>query len=188
MSRLLLLLALPFALCACPPAEAGDDDDSAAPDDDDAADDDDSTPARVQPSEGIWALTLMSITADDCNLQPAAGEGDSLGTTTLAMTQSGPGDFLLTDSDDQTFHCTWTTGNDFVCNADLWTDSINAALFPNATLQRKGSRSGTFKGPTSATLTNINVDTCEGADCPLVEQAGGYTFPCTLSFAATMAR
>jgi hypothetical protein len=177
-----ILLAL--ALSACPPAAAGDDDDSGPP----PADDDDTTPARVEPAPGIWALTLTAITADDCNLQPSASAGDSLGSTTLALVPQGPEAFTLTDSDDQRFRCTWTKGSDFVCEADPWIDSINAALFPNATLHREGSRTGTFQSATSATLTNTNVDACKGTDCPLVEQAGGYTFPCTLGFTATMAR
>lgn len=193
----LLALALLLASSACPPVTTGDDDDSTATDDDDSTandddsattDDDDSTPARIEPSEGIWALTLTELTADDCDLQPGVQPGDSLGTTTLTLVQPPDIDFTLTDSDDQVFHCSWTEGDSFVCNADLWTDTINAALFPNATLNRNGSRSGTFTSATAATLTNINVDTCEGDDCPLVEQAGGYVFPCTLGFDATMAR
>ena len=172
----LLLLALISFGCA---PVATDDDDSAEED----ADDDDAAP--VQPVEGTWALTLTALTTDDCALNPSLQPGASLGSTALAMSQAADQDFTLTDSDDQIFRCAWTTNPAFTCTAEPWTDGINV-LFPDAALHRAGTRSGSFDSPTSAALDNVNVDTCEGAQCGDVEAAGGYAFPCTLAFAATM--
>jgi hypothetical protein len=177
----LLLIALSLLIVGCPTTRSsGDDDDSGSGDDDDAT-------GTIEPAEGIWLLTLTEVGTDDCSLLTGAAAGDSLGSTTLALVKTADEDFTLTDGDDQTFHCMWGDDNSFVCDADVWTDSISA-LFPDATLIRNGSRTGTFDSPTSATTTNINVNTCEGAECGLAEDAGGYQFPCTFGFDATMTR
>ncbi len=184
MHRLLLILGL--LLMGCPTTGGGrgggDDDDSA-----DGSDDDDSTPDQIEPAEGIFTLTLTEMTTDDCNLVPNAAPGDSLGSTTLTLVGDEDVDFTLVDGDDQTFRCAWSDGNSFVCDADPVESEISP-LLADATHIRNGSRSGTFDSATTATTTNINVDTCEGADCGLAEEAGGYTFPCTFGFDATMAR
>ena len=168
MLRYLLLLSATGLLIGCPP---GDDDDAVG-DDDDAVD--------VTPDAGTWDLTLTALNTDSCDGAPNAGPGDSLGTTEVVA--AGDGTFTMTDSDNQTFDCTLDGGGDFSCVAQPM--NIPLPVFPNATVTRNGTRSGTFTAAGVGALTNRNEDTCEGADCPVVEQAGGYTFPCVFDFDA----
>jgi len=177
MSRYLLLFLSLGLLVACP---SSNDDDSGS-DDDDTANDDDA--AELTPEEGSWELTLTQLNTDSCNGAPGAGPGDSLGTTTVAVTDGGR-DFVMIDSDDQTFRCTFTAGDAFTCDADPL--NIEVQIFPNATVTRAGTRAGTLDSATTATLSsNTNTDTCEGDDCDEVELAGGYSFPCVFDFTAT---
>jgi len=176
MSRSLLLLLSLSLVVACP---GGDDDDSSISDDDDAS--------GITPEEGVWSINLVALLEDSCNGFPGASAGDSLGTSTLGgATQAGT-DFSMVDSDDQTFHCTYTTAPNFTCEADPMV-TLESAL-PAATVTRNGTRAGVFTSATEATLSsNINTDTCVGAECDVVEAAGNaqgpITFPCVVSFTA----
>ncbi|MCO4770213.1 MAG: hypothetical protein KDA24_09305 [Deltaproteobacteria bacterium] len=171
MLRTVLLLSCLGLLVGCP---SGNDDDSASNDDDSVAD--------ITPEEGSWELTLTTLITDSCNLVPNAGPGDSLGTTDLAL--GGDADFVMTDSDDQTFDCTNGAGNTFSCIGRPF-DVPVPAIFANATVTRAGSRTGVFTSATEATLgSNVNTDTCEGSDCTVIEQAEGFTYPCVFEFEA----
>jgi hypothetical protein len=180
MSRYLLLLLSLSLLVACP---SGDDDDSGTSDDDDAA--------GIDPEEGTWSLVLGELLEDSCNGFPSAGQGDSLGTSTLGAPIEAGTNFSMVDSDDQTFHCTYTSQPNFTCVADPLV-TLQSAI-PAATVTRNGTRAGVFTSATEATLsTNRNEDTCMGAECDVVEAAGNaqgpIQFPCIVSFSATASK
>ena len=175
MNRILLLL-LCLGLTACP---SGDDDDSGAVTDDDDA-------AGLTPDTGTWDLTLDAVTEDSCNGAPNAQQGDSLGTSVVSG-PAGGADFVMTDSDDQTFDCSFTTSPAFECVARPLV--IQATAIPAATVTRNGTRAGTLDSSGEMTLSaNRNEDTCTGAECDVVEQAGNangpFTFPCVFAFSA----
>jgi hypothetical protein len=169
MLRTALALSCLALLIGCPPAN-----------DDDSADDDDA--ATISPTEGTWDLTLTELVTDSCDGAPGAQPGDSLGTTEVALSTAAGVDFTMTDSDNQVFECTLGAGGAFSCVGVP--KNIPLPVFPNATVTRDGVRAGTFSAEGVAALSNTNTDTCEGADCPVVEQAGGYTFPCVFEFDA----
>lgn len=180
MSRYLLLLLSFSLLVACP---SGDDDDDSTSDDDDAA--------AITPEDGTWSLTLDELLEDSCNGFPNAGQGDSLGTTMLGAAMDAGTDFSMVDSDDQTFQCTYSTAPNFTCVADPLV-TLQSAV-PAATVTRNGTRVGVFTSATEAILSsNINTDTCMGADCDVVEAAGNaqgtIEFPCVVSFTATSSK
>lgn len=191
MYRFLLLLLCAGLLTACPSNSGGDDDDSGSDDDDTSSGDDDDT-AGFLPEEGPWSLTLDDLMEDSCDAAPGAGSGDPLGTSTLTLLDGGADGFVMVDSDTQTFRCDFDAGSEvaFSCTADeMDLGSPDSTFFPNITIKRNGTRTGTFLAADEARLSlNVNTDTCEGAECATYEQTQAFTFPCVFEFSADAER
>ena len=133
-----------------------------------------------EPAEGSWTLGDFEITEDTCEFPSEEGEGEGEeeaaeeSTFSLALTEEG---FSITGDGEgaEPVACT-LSGKDFTCETN--TETTDGGTF---VLTVDYSFEGTFSSATETSMILSTDLTCEGDDCPTLEDQLSTKFPCAIS-------
>jgi hypothetical protein len=133
----------------------------------------------IVPAEGIWTLSGVEAIEDTCNAssEEEADEDDQTASLSLALTDDG---FTFTSSDGTSETPCTLDENEFTCTIEP--EVSEGGTF---TLISERTFTGIFSSEIEASVNFETILSCEGPDCPVVEEDLDMTLPCSVKTIAT---